>query len=210
MHWKQTWEATRTRRNIAMIAMVVVSSTMLAASLEAQNLGIPREEMPPELEAMVKDIFEQQVDAIITLEPIEHGQLVPRERLFLTEERANNQAPVTRTVNLENYSINLEVMPPQLEAMVKQTVGQQVDGIITLGPDGQERRFLPAYQFSNPSNPSTVTWQQFPILNPDEISSINSSAFGGEGVLKWEASPDCQCRYYPGVNRCVPLAGHVC
>jgi hypothetical protein len=205
MHWKQTWEATRARPNIAMVAVLVVSSTMLAGALQAQNLGMEREKMPPELEAMVKETVGQEVEAIITLEPIEHGQTVPRERLFVTEARDGNSAPVTRTVNLEQYSINLEVMPPELEAKVKQTVGQEVYGIITLGPGGQERRFLSASQFTNPP-----VWQQFPIEPVDRITSLNSSAFGGEGVLKWEASPDCQCRWYPGLNKCVPLPGHVC
>jgi hypothetical protein len=179
---------------------------MVTKSLEAQSLGIKRETMPKELEEVVDAIFDQQVNAIVTLGPVEHGQPRPQERLFLTAERFNNPGQVTRTVNLEEFAINLGVMPEELETVVKKTVDQQVNAIITLGPDGQERTFLTRERFKDPDDPNTLILQKFPIESPKRITSV-IAALSGVGYLLWESSPDCQTQYFPG-NGSAPVPGH--
>ena len=140
--------------------------------------------MPPELEAKVAETVKQQVDAIITLEPIEHGQTVPRERLLVSEARDENWTPVTRTVKLPEYSTNLEVMPPELEAKVKEKVGQQVDMIIALGSNGQEHTLLAREYFSNPDDPQTVILQEGPIKSPKQVTPFVNT-LSGVGYRRW-------------------------
>jgi hypothetical protein len=175
-----------------MTTVVIVSLTMLTTatkSLEAQSLRIERGRMLPELEALVEETVKQQVDAIITLEPLEHGQTVPRERLLVSEALDENWAPVTRAVHLPESSINLEVMPPALEDMVQEKVGPQVDTIIALGSDGQEHTLLAKEYFSNPDDPGTVILQDPSIGTPEQVTPFVNT-LSGVGYLRWEASPE--------------------
>jgi hypothetical protein len=223
MRRKQTWDLLRTHRHIAMIAMVLGSSTMVAScqsylaretkprqvqamvtkSLEAQSfVPIKREMMPEDLEGALKATPGlEDTNGVITLGPVDLDRPGMQERTFLTAERFKNPDPVTRTVNLEEGPIELEVMPQNLEVAVKATPGlEETNAVITLGPNGQERTFLTSDRFDGSGN---LRIQPFPT-HAEQINGLIRT-YSGVVYLSWEGSPDKQCQSVPG-GPCLPVS----
>jgi hypothetical protein len=93
----------------------------------------------------------------------------------------------------------LEVMPQELEAVVKQTVGPEINAIITLGPSGQERTFVTSDRTDENGN---VLFEDFPI-SADQINGVIITD-SGVVYLSYEGSPDRQTQCFPS-DGCVPV-----
>jgi len=222
MPWKPTRDFSKTRRKIAMIAAVIVSSTIVAGCqsnfspgpeprqmhaietklVEAQGPGsMDLEEMPEQLEAVMKEAVDFEINAVIAHGLVGPGGSSPRERIFVTKEWFGK--PVLRVVSLP---ASLEAMSEPLEEAIRSledVLDLRVNAIIALGPNGQERTFLTRERF-NPDDPGRVLMQVFPIVSPKQIYEPIGTR-SGVVYLSWEASPGHLCQKFPGIPECVPV-----
>jgi hypothetical protein len=97
----------------------------------------------------------------------------------------------TKSLEAQSLRTEREKMPKEVEAMVEEKVGQQVDMIIALGPNGQEHTLLTREHFGNPDDPQTVILPERLVESPKRVTRF----------------ADCQTRFIPGVGT-VFVPGH--